>query len=138
MKTTNLSIETGRNRAIVDLTAQVRRFVSGLGDGLINISVPHATAGLVLMELGSGSESDLWDRLDALLPRDRRYVHSHGSPGHGADHVLPAFVAPTLTLPVIAGEVSLGTWQSIALVDSNVDNPNREVLLAFLSDQPQD
>ena len=101
---------------------------------MINISIPHATAGLVLMELGSGSESDLWDRLDALLPRDRRYVHSHGSIGHGADHVLPAFLAPTLTLPVISGEASLGIWQSIVLVDSNVDNPRREVLLAFLSD----
>lgn len=134
METSRLAVETGDRRALVDLTSQVRRFVNGRGDGLISISVPHATAGLVLMELGSGSESDLWDRLDALLPRDRRYVHSHGSPGHGADHVLPAFVAPTLTLPVIGGEVSLGTWQSIVLVDPNVDNPHREVLLAFLAD----
>lgn len=118
----------------MDLTPQVRRFLGGEGDGLLNISVPHATAGLVLMELGSGSESDLWNRLDALLPRDQRYTHSHGSPGHGADHLLPAFIAPTLTLPVLAGQVSLGTWQSIVLVDSNVDNPNREVLLAFLAD----
>lgn len=133
MKTLRLPVETGRSRAIVDLTAEVRRFVSGEGDGLVNVSVPHATAGLVLMELGSGSEADLWNRLDALLPRDRRYVHSHGSPGHGADHVLPAFVSPTLTLPVLGGQVSLGTWQSIVLVDPNVDNPNREVLLAFLA-----
>jgi len=134
MKTSRLSIDTGRSRALVDLTSQARQFVQGEGDGLLNISVPHATAGLVLMELGSGSEADLWNRLDALLPRDRRYVHSHGSPGHGADHVLPAFISPTLTLPVQGGEVSLGTWQSIVLVDSNVDNPHREVLLAFLGD----
>lgn len=133
MKTSRLPVETGRTRALVDLTAEVRRFVRGEGDGLLNVSVPHATAGLVLMELGSGSESDLWNRLDALLPRDRRYVHSHGSPGHGADHVLPAFVAPTLTLPVLDGQVSLGTWQSIVLVDPNVDNSHREVLLAFLT-----
>ncbi len=134
MKTSRLSVETGRSRAIVDLTPQVRHFLKGEGDGLLNISIPHATAGLVLMELGSGSESDLWNRLDALLPRDQRYVHSHGSPGHGADHVLPAFITPTLTLPVLSGKVSLGTWQSIVLVDPNVDNPHREVLLAFLTD----
>lgn len=132
MKTQRISIDTGHNRRIVDLTGEVARFVAGEGDGLVSLSVPHATAGLVLMELGSGSEQDLWDRLDALLPRDNRYVHSHGSPGHGADHLLPAFVAPSITLPVFGGRVSLGTWQSIALVDSNVDNPHREVVLAFL------
>lgn len=134
MKTLRLSLETGRARALVDLTSQARSFVRGAGDGLLNVSIPHATAGLILMELGAGSESDLWDRLDALLPRDRRYVHSHGSPGHGADHVLPAFISPTLTLPVIGGEVSLGTWQSIVMVDTNVDNPHREVLLSFLGE----
>lgn len=134
MKTERLKITTGRERALVDLTPEVQEFVRSQGDGLLNISIPHATAGLILMELGSGSEADLWDRLDALLPLDHRYVHSHGSRGHGADHLLPAFISPTLTLPVIAGEVSLGTWQSIVLVDSNVDNPRREVVLAFLSD----
>jgi secondary thiamine-phosphate synthase enzyme len=134
MKTERLKVTTGRERALVDLTPEVQGFVQSKGDGLLNISIPHATAGLILMELGSGSESDLWDRLDALLPRDHRYVHSHGSRGHGADHLLPAFISPTLTLPVIAGEVSLGTWQSIVLVDTNVDNPRREVVLAFLSD----
>ncbi|MGQ0679309.1 MAG: YjbQ family protein [Actinomycetota bacterium] len=133
MKTERLSITTGHTRATVDLTAEVRRFVAGHGDGLLNVSIPHATAGLVLMELGSGSEADLWDCLDALLPRDRRYAHSHGSPGHGADHVLPAFISPALTLPVIDGELSLGIWQSIVLVDSNLDNPQREVVLAFLT-----
>jgi thiamine phosphate synthase YjbQ (UPF0047 family) len=85
------------------------------------------------MELGSGSEQDLMDCVDALLPRDRRYVHRHGSPGHGADHVLPAFIAPTLTLPVVGGRVSLGVWQRIAVVDTNEDNPHRELLLAFVA-----
>lgn len=134
MKTQHLSINTGRERALVDLTPEVRKFVRFEGDGLLNVSIPHATAGLILMEMGSGSEADLWDRLDALLPRDKHYVHSHGSRGHGADHLLPAFISPTLSLPVIAGEVSLGTWQSIVMVDTNVDNPQRQVLLAFLSD----
>jgi secondary thiamine-phosphate synthase enzyme len=133
MKTRRMKLETGKVRALVDLTHEVRSFVQDEGDGLVNISIPHATAGLVLMELGSGSDEDLWERLDALLPRDQRYTHSHGSPGHGADHLLPAFISPTLTLPVIDGEVSLGTWQSIVLVDPNVDNPRREVLFAFLA-----
>jgi secondary thiamine-phosphate synthase enzyme len=134
VKTHRLRIDTGPERALVDLTDEVRKFARSHGDGLLNISVPHATAGLVLMEMGSGSEADLWDRLDALLPRDKRYVHSHGSKGHGADHILPAFIAPTLTLPVFDGRVSLGTWQSIVLVDTNVDNPHREVVLALLTD----
>lgn len=132
MKTERLSFNTGRERRILDLTDEVTKFVQGHGDGLINISVPHATAGLVMMEVGSGSESDLWGRLDDLLPRDDRYVHSHGSKGHGADHLVPAFLSPSLTLPVIEGRVSLGTWQSIVMVDPNVDNAHREVLLAFL------
>lgn len=136
MKTERLSLNTGPKRAISDLTEDVARFVRGQGDGLLNIFVPHATAGLVIMELGSGSETDLWDRLDSLLPRDERYVHTHGSRGHGADHLLPAFLAPSLCLPVRGGKVSLGTWQSIAMVDPNVDNPRREVLLSFLQDGP--
>ncbi|MDQ4148861.1 MAG: secondary thiamine-phosphate synthase enzyme YjbQ [Actinomycetota bacterium] len=132
MKTHRFSVSTGSSRQIVDITGEVSRFVREKGDGLLNISVPHATAGLVIMELGSGSEADLWNCLDQLMPRDRRYVHSHGSKGHGADHLLPAFLAPTLTLPVVDGRVLLGTWQSIAMVDPNVDNPERELLLAFL------
>ena len=132
MKTERLKFNTGRSRQIVDLTGDVQEFIRGEGDGLLSVSVPHATAGLALMELGSGSEADLWDRLDAIMPREDRYVHSHGSKGHGADHLLPVFIAPTLTLPVIDGKVSLGTWQSLVLVDPNVDNPNRQVLLAFL------
>lgn len=132
MKTKTLQIETGNDRRIVDLTEQVRSFCREQGDGLVNISLPHATAGLALIELGAGSEADLFDRLDHLLPREDIYTHSHGSKGHGADHVMPAFIVPTITLPVIAGEVSLGTWQSIALIDTNLDNPHRKVLLAFL------
>lgn len=132
METERLEIATGSRRVVLDVTERVAAFVAGRGDGLVNVSLPHATAGLALMELGSGSERDLMDRIDALLPRDDRYVHRHGSRGHGADHVLPAFVAPTLTLPVLGGRVSLGVWQRIALVDTNLDNPRRELLLAFV------
>jgi secondary thiamine-phosphate synthase enzyme len=132
VETQRLEIETGRRRAVVDVTDKVASFVAGKGDGLVNVSLPHATAGLALMELGAGSERDLLDRIDVLMPRDGRYVHSHGSPGHGADHVLPAFVAPTLTLAVLGGHVALGIWQRIALVDTNEDNPRRELLLAFV------
>lgn len=133
MKTHILKIETGHRRTIVDLTADVQEFVKGEGDGLINLSLPHATAGLALMELGSGSEEDLMQTIDRMIPRKQGlYRHSHGSTGHGADHLLPAFITPTLTLPVHGGQVHLGTWQSIALVDTNEDNPRREVHLAFL------
>jgi secondary thiamine-phosphate synthase enzyme len=132
VKTERLALDTGRRATIVDLTTEVEKFVSGQGDGLINVSLPHATAGLALMELGSGSEEDLLERLESILPIDDRYSHSHGSKGHGRDHLMPAFIAPTLSLPVIEGRVSLGTWQRIALIDTNVDNPRREVLLAFL------
>jgi secondary thiamine-phosphate synthase enzyme len=116
----------------VDLTSDVRRFCSEAGgDGLVNVFAPHATAGLALMETGSGSEEDLEAVLERLLPRDDRYAHSHGSPGHGADHLLPAFVSPSLTIPVEGGEPVLGTWQSIVLVDLNRDNPRRHVRLTF-------
>ena len=100
---------------------------------MVNVFVPHATAGLALMETGSGSEADLEAALERLLPRDDRYVHRHGSPGHGADHVLPAFMAPSLTMPVVGGRVTLGTWQSVVLVDLNRDNPNREVRLSMVA-----
>jgi secondary thiamine-phosphate synthase enzyme len=136
MKTDRFSIDTGRAPRVEDITSRVEEFVSGEEDGLVNISLPHATAGLALMELGSGSEDDLFDRLEALLPTGHDYRHSHGSPGHGRDHLLPAFVSPTLTLPVTGGRVSLGTWQRIALIDTNVDNPRREILLAFIPGVP--
>jgi len=118
-----------------DLTAECEAFVaeaSGGGDGLLHVFVPHATAGVVAMELGAGSEQDLMAALDELLPRDDRWVHRHGSPGHGADHVLPLMVAPSLVLPVVGGRLVLGTWQSIALVDPNPDNSERKVRLTFI------
>lgn len=133
LETQRLELATGSRRAIVDITGEVASFVAGKGDGLVSVTLPHATAGLALIELGAGSEHDLMDRIDALFPRDHPYVHRHGSRGHGADHVLPAFISPTLTLPVLGGRVSLGIWQRIAVVDTNEDNPHRELLLAFVA-----
>jgi secondary thiamine-phosphate synthase enzyme len=131
MQSLELSIVASRER-IIDLTTELERFCAGLGDGLVNVFVPHATAGVALMETGSGSDSDLLAALERLLPRDDRYRHAHGSPGHGADHILPAFVSPSVTLPVLAGRVALGTWQSVVLVDLNVDNPRRQVRFSFV------
>jgi secondary thiamine-phosphate synthase enzyme len=132
MKTTELTLETGRTRGLFDLTDSCARFVAGEGDGLLNVFVPHATCGLVVMELGSGSDLDYLDALDRLLPRDDRWRHRHGSSGHGADHVVPAFAPPSIGVPVLGGRLALGTWQSIALVDTNVDNPRRTVRLSFI------
>lgn len=132
MMTELLSLDTS-NRTFVDVTREVARFAGRAGgDGLIHVFAPHATAGLALIETGSGSEADLADAIERLLPRDDRYGHSHGSPGHGADHVLPAFVAPSLTLPVVSGDLALGTWQSVVLVDTNTDNPRRSIRLSFI------
>jgi secondary thiamine-phosphate synthase enzyme len=130
--TSVLDVDT-REREVVDLTEAVRAFCTAHGDGLCNVFAPHATAGLAIIETGARSEPDLVDTLERLLPRDDRYRHAHGSPGHGADHVLPAIVAPTLSVPVIGGEPALGTWQSIVLVDLNRDNPRRQVRLSFLA-----
>jgi secondary thiamine-phosphate synthase enzyme len=132
MKTTELTIRTGSEPGLTDLTPDCARFVDGEGDGLLSVYVPHATAGLVIVELGAGSDVDLLDALDRLLPRDDRWVHRHGSPGHGADHVLPLLAPPSLTIPVVDGQLTLGTWQSIALLDPNRDNPTRTVRLSFL------
>jgi secondary thiamine-phosphate synthase enzyme len=132
MDTARLDIDTSRSR-IVDLTPQLERFCAARGDGLVNAFIPHATAGLALMEVGSGSEADLGTALERLLPRNAPYRHTHGSPGHGADHLLPVLLSPSVTLPVLGGGVALGTWQSLVLVDLNVDNPHRQVLLSFLS-----
>ena len=132
MKTVELSVRTGVDPGLFDLTPACASFVDGEGDGLLNVFVPHATAGVAVIETGSGSESDLEDAVDRLLPADDRYRHRHGSIGHGRDHVLPAFVAPSVTLPVIRGSVALGTWQSVVLVDTNADNPVRHVRLSFL------
>jgi secondary thiamine-phosphate synthase enzyme len=131
VKTTELTVETGRSRGLHDLTAACERFVAGQGDGLLVVFVPHATAGLVVMELGAGSGEDLMATLDRLLPRDARWVHSHGSAGHGADHVLPLLAPPSLTVPVVSGRLTLGTWQSVALLDPNPDNATRTVRLTF-------
>jgi secondary thiamine-phosphate synthase enzyme len=127
-----LDITTG-SRLVTDLTDAVAAFCRGRGDGLCHVFVPHATAGVALIETGSGTEQDLAVVLDGLLPRDVPYRHRHGSPGHGRDHVLPAFVSPSMTLPVASGRPLLGTWQSVVLVDPNVDNPRRQVRLSFLA-----
>jgi secondary thiamine-phosphate synthase enzyme len=132
MQTTELTLDT-RTRTIVDLTPAVQRFVRPLGSGLVNVFAPHATAGLALIETGSGSEEDLQEVLARLLPRDDRWTHTHGSRGHGADHVLPALISPSLVIPVLDGRPALGTWQSIVFVDLNVDNPVRKVRLSFLA-----
>lgn len=132
VQTTTVSVRTGTRETVHDLTREAAAFVAGKGDGLLLLFVPHATAGLALMELGSGSEADLLTTLRELLPPDRRWRHAHGSPGHGRTHVLPAFVTPSLTVAVENGGLQLGTWQSIALVDLNVDNPSRTVRLSFL------
>jgi secondary thiamine-phosphate synthase enzyme len=131
MRTEALRVAT-TGRRVVDLTAEVRGFASGGRDGLLNVHVPHTTAGVALMETGSGSESDLEDLLERLLPRDDRYAHRHGSVGHGGDHLLPVIVSSSITIPVIAGDVQLGTWQSIVLVDPNRENDERTVLLSML------
>ena len=132
METSVLDVDTSGRRT-VDLTEQVRDFCRGRGDGLCNVFVPHATAGVALIETGSGSDADLVEALERILPRDDRYRHAHGSPGHGADHVLPGIVSPAVTLPVAAGRPLLGTWQSVVLVDLNRDNPRRSVRLSFLA-----
>jgi len=131
MDSKELRLQTG-STLVTDLTGAVQDFCSDKGDGLLSVFVPHATAGVALIETGSGSESDLADAIDRLLPREASYRHRHGSPGHGRDHVLPAFVAPSLTVPVLGGVPQLGTWQSVVLVDSNVDNQVRSVRLTFL------
>jgi secondary thiamine-phosphate synthase enzyme len=127
-----LEFDTSRRR-IVDLTDAVRSFCSRHREGLCNVFVPHATAGVAIIETGARSDDDLVDTLERLLPRDDRYRHAHGSPGHGADHVLPAIIAPTLVLPVQDGDLLLGTWQSVVFVDLNRDNPRRQVRLSFVA-----
>jgi secondary thiamine-phosphate synthase enzyme len=131
MQTRELHIDASRDR-IIDLTPELERFCADLGDGLVNVFVPHATAGLAVMEVGARSDDDLLAALERLLPRDDRYRHSHGSPGHGADHLVPALISPSVTLPVLGGRVALGTWQSVVLVDLNIDNPRRTVRLSFV------
>ena len=132
MDSVEITVRTG-STLVTDLTGEVERFCRGRGDGLVHVFVPHATAGVAVMETGSGSEPDLADAIDRVLPREDVYRHRHGSLGHGRDHVLPAFVAPSITVPVLEGRPALGTWQSVVLVDSNGDNPTRRVRLSFLA-----
>jgi secondary thiamine-phosphate synthase enzyme len=133
--TEELRIQTGSREQVHDLTAECRAFLNnqaGARDGLLHVWVPHATAGLAVIETGAGSDADLLTVLRELLPADGRWRHQHGSPGHGKDHLLPALLPPYASVPVLGGQLALGTWQSICLVDTNVDNPVRTVRLSFL------
>jgi secondary thiamine-phosphate synthase enzyme len=132
VKTIELAVQTGHRRGLYDLTAVCEDFAAGEGDGLLTVFVPHATAGVVIIELGAGSDADLVATLDRLLPRDDRWVHRHGSAGHGADHLVSIVASPSVTIPVVDGRLTLGTWQSVALLDPNQDNATRTVRLAFL------
>lgn len=133
MRTERLTVDTA-GRPVVDITERVLGFAGDLeGEGLLSVFVPHATAGLALVEMGAGSEADLVEAIERVLPRDDRYGHRHGSRGHGADHLLPAFVSPSLVLPVVAGDVVLGTWQRVVIVDTNRENNARSVMLSFVS-----
>jgi secondary thiamine-phosphate synthase enzyme len=132
MRSETIRVNT-RDRRVTDLTDRVRAFARQAGgDGLVHVFAPHATAGLALMETGSGSEADLDELLDRIVPRDDRYAHRHGSEGHGGDHLFPVLVTPSLTVPVLDGQVQLGTWQSVVLIDPNRDNDERTVRLSFV------
>jgi secondary thiamine-phosphate synthase enzyme len=131
MESKKITVHSGAS-LITDLTGELADFCADRGDGLVNVFVPHATAGVALMEIRSGSESDLAGTIDRILPEQDIYRHRHGSTGHGRDHVLPAFVSPSVTIPVLAGRAALGTWQSLVLVDSNTDNPVRQVRFSFI------
>ena len=136
MQTQMIEVRTGGRETVMDITSECAEFAgaaSGGGDGLLHVFVPHATAGVALIELGARSDEDLLATLSGLLPADEHWRHAHGSRGHGRSHVLPAFIPPYATVPVIGGRLALGTWQSIALVDLNVDNPDRRVRLSFLA-----
>ncbi|MEU8656916.1 secondary thiamine-phosphate synthase enzyme YjbQ [Actinoplanes philippinensis] len=132
MRTELITVRTGGSPAVVDITREAASFVQSERDGLLNVFVPHATAGVAIIETGAGSDDDLLTAIDELLPTEDRWQHRHGSRGHGRDHVLPAWIAPYATLPVINGQIALGTWQSICLVDTNGDNPLRQVRFSFL------
>ena len=132
MRTEVITVRTGGSPAVRDITAEAQRFAGGQGDGLLHVFVPHATAGVAIIETGAGSDDDLLTAIDDLLPTEDKWRHRHGSPGHGRDHVLPAWIAPYATLPVIDGRIALGTWQSICLVDPNGDNPERRVRFSFI------
>ena len=132
MRSEVLDVRTGSSETVTDLTSYCAQFVANSGDGLLQVFVPHATAGVAILETGAGSEHDLLSALEDVLPTDGRWRHAHGSHGHGRDHVLPAFISPSVTIPVLGGRLALGTWQSIVLVDTNRDNPFRKVRLSFV------
>jgi secondary thiamine-phosphate synthase enzyme len=132
MRSELITVRTGGSAAVVDITREAAAFVRSEKDGLLHVFVPHATAGVAIIETGAGSDDDLLTAIDDLLPTEDKWQHRHGSRGHGRDHVLPAWIAPYATLPVINGEIALGTWQSICLVDTNGDNPIRQVRFSFV------
>ena len=136
MDTQTFRIRTGGTAGAFDITERVASFVRAKGDGLVSVFVPHSTAGIALIETGAGSDRDLVRHLDGLFPRDSRWLHRHGSRGHGADHVIPAFVSPSAVIPVLDGVMALGTWQSVVLVDTNRENRERTVRVTFLAHQP--
>lgn len=135
MYSEEIEIRTGSREVVYNLTPDCLRFLSGTdgADGLLHVWVPHATAGLAVLETGAGSDEDLIAVLRELLPPGRSWQHQHGSPGHGRDHVLPALLPPYATIPVIGGKLALGTWQSVCLVDTNVDNPIRQIRFSLLT-----
>lgn len=133
MESRVLELTTGRSPTVVDITSDVAEFCRGRGDGLVSVFLPHATAGVALFETGAGTEADVLMAIEDLLPaQEGKWRHRHGSTGHGRDHVLPAFISPSMTIPVENGRMTLGTWQSIVIVDTNIDNPSRRVRLSFL------
>jgi secondary thiamine-phosphate synthase enzyme len=137
MRSELIDVATGGTEVVFDLTSRCEQFVASeahqaQGDGLLHVFVPHATAGIAILETGAGSDTDLLAVLEELLPRDLGWRHRHGTPGHGRDHVLPALIPPYATVPVLDGRMMLGTWQSICLVDTNVDNAQRQVRLSWL------
>ncbi|MEV4275793.1 YjbQ family protein [Actinoplanes xinjiangensis] len=133
MRSELITVRTGGSPAVVDITREAAKFAGSERDGLLHVFVPHATAGVAIIETGAGSDDDLLTAIDDLLPTEDKWQHRHGSRGHGRDHVLPAWIAPYATLPVINGQIALGTWQSICLVDTNGDNPIRQVRFSFVN-----
>jgi secondary thiamine-phosphate synthase enzyme len=132
MRSEVITVRTGSSPVVRDITREAARFVESEGDGLLHVFVPHATAGLAIIETGAGSDTDLLAAIDELLPAQDKWRHRHGSTGHGRDHVVPAWIPPYASLPVIGGRIALGTWQSICLVDTNGDNATRTVRFSFL------